>query len=253
MSLFLKIWHKITKMRLRPIRVFCFHQVSEVYDSNLYCQPDWVPMKYLKKYLIDLQEQGYNFISLEAAHAHIKKDIFRLKKYAVLTADDGLQCQAELLPWLEERHIPITLFIDLETLDGKTCTTPVKDFLRIVDKKEEKKHAELLYLTSKQLEKLVTSILSIGMHGIKHEKVNNMSEEEFAVYVSTCEQELSTHPAFIPFFAYPYGAYSRITDDVLYAKRIVPVIADGCVNYNDSNVIHREILEHIYQCQSHQL
>ena len=240
------------RLRLQPIRVFCFHQVSEQYEEGVYCKPDWIPLAFLKSFVMQLQSEGCEFISLTEAYDKITNDKFRHRKYVALTADDGLLCQTDLLPWLEERHIPITLFVDLETLDGKTCTVPVKNFLKITDPLEEQMHAEQLYLTLNQVEKLASPILSIGMHGIKHEKVHGLSKEEFSEQVTSCEQVLSKHPAFIPYFAYPYGAHSSATDNVLYAKKMVPVLADGCVNYNDSNVIHREILEHIYQCQNHQ-
>lgn len=249
-SFFQHIKRILTRLRLQPIRVFCFHQISEQYEEGVYCKPDWIPVGFLKNHIERLQKEGYEFISLAEAHKHITKDIFRFEKYAVLTADDGLKCQLALLPWFEERNIPITLFIDLETLDGKTCTVPVKNFLDISNAEEEQKHAKQLYLTLKQLENLSSPMLSIGMHGIMHEKVNSMNAEEFAELICTCKQALSKHSDYIPFFAYPYGAHSSVTDKVLYQEKIVPVLADGCMNYNDSKVIHREILERIYQCQN---
>ena len=238
------------KCRLQPIRVFCFHQTSERYEEGVYCKPDWIPTAFLKEYLEQLQVKGYIFISLSEAQKHINKDIFRFKRYAVLTADDGLLCQAELLPWLEERHIPITLFIDLETLDGMTCTMPVKDFLNITDKIEEQKHAEQLYLTLKHLENLSSPMLSIGMHGVKHEKMYEMTAEEFTEQINTCKQVLSQYSSFIPFFAYPYGTHSSITNKVLCQKKIVSVWADGKQNYDEKDVIHREILEYIYNLKN---
>ena len=243
MNFFEKIKRKWMKLRLQPIRVFCLHQVSEQYDPSVYCMPDWVSTSFIRGYIEQLQSEGVEFISLEEAYRHIKDDIIRTKKYAVLTADDGMRCQAELLPWLEQHRVPLTMFVDLETLDGKTCTIPVKNYLKIQNTEEERKLAEQLYLTKEQLLQLQSPMLSIGMHGLKHESVQDMNEEMFRKQVRECQNELSEHPSYIPYFAYPYGSHSNKTDDVLNAKNLVPVYADGNVNYNDTKVIHREIID----------
>lgn len=247
-----KIKRRWMKLRLQPIRVFCFHQVSEQYDANVYCKPDWIPLDFLKEYVEQLQSEGYEFISIEGAYRHIQHDVIRAKKYAVLSADDGMLCQAALLPWLEERNVPITLFADLETLDGSTCTEPVKNYLKIMNKKDETKHATLLYLTGEQLASLKSPMLSVGMHGVKHVSVQDVQKDKFTDEVLICQRELSKYVTIVPFFAYPYGKHNSITDAVLRERGIVPVLIDGEKNYNDVNFIHRENLEYIYQCQNHQ-
>ena len=65
------------KLRLQPIRVFCFHQVSETFDPNVYCKPDWISLDFLKEFVLRLQKEGYEFISLEEAHWYISEDFFR--------------------------------------------------------------------------------------------------------------------------------------------------------------------------------
>lgn len=248
-----KILRKWMKLRLQPIRVFCFHQVSETFDPNVYCKPDWIPLDFLKGFVLRLQKEGYEFISLEEAHRHISEDFFRRKKYAVLTADDGLKCQVEIIPWLEEQNIPITLFVDLETLDGRTCTKPVKKYFNITNWEEENIHASKLFLTREQLLVLKYTMLSIGMHGLKHDSVQDMKEIDFAEQVEKCRRELvKLKLNVIPFFAYPYGYHSHDNDATLKNMGIVSVLASGNVNYNNPEVIHREIMEEIYKCQSHQ-
>lgn len=247
-----KIRRKWTKFRLQPIRVLCFHQTSETYDPDVYCKPDWIPLSFLKDYVKLLQSRGYEFITLEEAHRHVRYDYFRTHKYAVLTADDGLLCQASLLPWLEEQHIPITMFLNIKNLDGKTCGEPEKNFFHITNEQEESLHASKLYCTKEQLFALSSPMLSIGMHGLTHDKVTSLTKDEFVAQLLMCRDTLNVHPAYIPYFAYPYGIHSMATDKELHTLNIVPVYADGCVNYNDSSVIHRVILEHIYQCQNHQ-
>lgn len=249
-GIYKKIAQKLIKMRLQPIRVFCFHQTSEQYVEGLYCNPDWIPTDFLKKHIEQLFAEGYQFISLEEAHKHIQNDIVRIRKYAVITADDGMLCQTALLPWFEERNIPITFFIDLETLDGKTCTMPVMNYLKIEDAEEEAKIAKQLYLTKEQLMQLSSPMLTIGMHGVKHEPVHRLNRTEFQSQVQLCKQALSKHPSYIAYYAYPYGAHTNENNEVLESEGIIPVYADGEMNYNDGNVIHREILESIFKrCQ----
>lgn len=241
-----KIQRRWMKLRLQPIRVLCFHQVSETYDPAVYCKPDWIPLEFLKHYIKQLQSEGYEFISLQEAYEHIKNDRFRRKKYAVLTADDGLRCQSALVPWLEEKQIPITFFVNLETLDGNTCGIQVKKYFNITDQKAELKHAKELYFTKEDMQHL-SPLVSIGMHGINHEEVNQLSAEEFKKIVTTCVEALDEYSNYIPFYAYTYGKHNRQTDEILQKANIIPVLADGGVNYSDKSIIHREILETICQ------
>lgn len=241
-----KIQKKWTKLRLQPIRVFCFHQVSETFDPNVYCKPDWIPMDYFRNFIEKLQSEGYEFITLEAAHHHIKNDKVRRKKYAVLTADDGLKCQLELVPWLEVHHIPITLFVNVDTLAGDVCGRPMKEHFKIESKEEEILHAKQLYFDSKDLE-TVSHVVSIGMHGINHNEVTHMSDEEFKIAVKECKEKIGVFEKYIPFYAYTFGKYTLNTDAILHSANVVPVLTDGLGNYDDVNYIHREVIEMKYK------
>lgn len=247
-----RIRRKLTKLCLQPIRVFCFHQASDTYDPDVYCKPDWVPLSFLQELVKQLQFEGCEFISLTDAYDKIANDRFRNRKYAVLTADDGLLCHADLLPWLEEQHIPITLFVNVQYLDGKSCGGPVKKYFKIETEEEEHIHASRLYCTEEQIFGLSSPILSIGMHGITHDRVTEFSEDEFSHQLDVCHEVLSKHPAYIPFFAYPHGAHSYRIDEIVRKHGFVPVLANGEKNYSDAQVIHREILEYLYKCQNHQ-
>ena len=66
-----RIW---MKLRLQPIRVFCFHQVSEWLDESEYAEPDWMALSDFKQKISDLRKAGYVFISLQDAHRHLKED-----------------------------------------------------------------------------------------------------------------------------------------------------------------------------------
>ena len=230
MSFFTKIWTKIkrkwTKIRLRPIRVFCLHHVCETYDeSTMYCG-DWMQIDEFKQQVQVMRQNGVEFISLSKAHEHIVNDRIRCKKYAVLTFDDGYASLKEIFPWLFENNIPVTLFVNGKYLDGKSYRETPKE----------------QYLTYDELFALTTPLVEIGSHGWEHIDANAMTVAEFASSAQKNIELLSAHPRYIPFHAYTYGGHNHKVDTELYEAHIIPVLVDGMKNYNKTNCIHRELL-----------
>lgn len=237
-----KIKRKWAKLRLQPIRVFCFHQVSELLNPKVHCEPDWIPLSEFKQKIQNLRKEGCVFISLQEAHRHLKKDWIRCKKYAVLTCDDGLKCQAELIPWLEKEKIPMTMFVTARNLDGKSCGRQILDYFKITDKETERNLAEQLYLNEDELMGIDRPMVTIGMHGYEHVNSEQIKIELFVEHVNKCHEALQSHKRYIPFFAYPYGRHTTQTDHVLIERNIVPVFIDKMSNVNDVTCIHRELL-----------
>ena len=211
-----KIKRKWMKLRLQPIRVFCLHHVCEMCDADVMNACDWMALDEFKIKVQTLQQNGVEFISLSKAHTHITKDKIRCKKYAVLTFDDGYASLKEILPWLFENNIPVTLFVNGKYLDGQSYRNTSKE----------------QYLTKEE----------IGSHGWEHIDANAMTVEEFASSVQKNIELLSAHPRYIPFHAYTYGGHNHKVDTELYEAHINPVLVDGMKNYNDSKCIHRELL-----------
>ena len=141
-----KIHNRWTKLRLQPIRVFCIHHVTDTFDADLMWQCDWMQTDIFKQKVTELQKK-YTFISLTEAQKHLREDWLRCKHYAVMTADDGFASMKEIVPWLVERNIPITLFINPVVWDGKTIGKNLLS-LPIVNRKNG---AESLYLTFEEL------------------------------------------------------------------------------------------------------
>ena len=228
MSKLTEIWAKIRrkwiKLRLQPIRVFCLHHVCEMYDADVMNACDWIALDEFKIKVQTLQQNGVEFISLSKAHTHITKDKIRCKKYAVLTFDDGYASLKEILPWLFENNIPVTLFVNGKYLDGKSYRNTPKE----------------QYLTKEELFALTTPLVEIGSHGWEHIDANAMAIEEFASSVQKNIELLSAHPRYIPFHAYTYGGHNHKVDTELYEAHIIPVLVDGMKNYNKTNCIHRE-------------
>lgn len=232
------------KLRYRPIVVINFHEIGGFCAGS----PDWVPTEFLQSTLLRMQEEGYTFISLSDAHKHLKEDKVRRKRYAVLTADDGLKCQLDILPWLKDHEIPITLFLNVTSVEHTECGLPYKQWYKIKTNEEDKHWASDIYIDEKDIVKFDARHVTIGSHGYKHnESVTEMSEEEFRSDVQGCNSKFSQYAVYVPFYAYPYGHRNRMTDTVLTESGIIPVSIDRKMNYYDASVIHRESIEKLYR------
>lgn len=221
-----KIRRKLIKMRLQPIWVFCLHHVCAEFDAESMHACDWMQIDEFKAKVFVMHQDGVEFISLKDAYRHICEDKVRCKKYAVLTFDDGYKSLKEILPWLEEQKIPVTLFINGKYLDGKSY----------------RKNPNEKYLTKEELWALTSPLIEIGNHGWEHLRVIEMDETEFEKSAELNVKLLRQHPNYVPFWAYTYGVYSDDKDAYFRARQIVPVYVDGMKNYNNGDAIHRELL-----------
>lgn len=242
MKFFEKFHRKLLHLRYRPIRVFCIHHVSEAFDPMTTYQCDWVSTKVFQSSIQNLKKK-YIFISLSEAHRKLQKDLFRCRRFAVLTADDGYRCIFDLLPWLEENNIPITLFVNARYLDGQSCSPHIMMLARKVDEDvSEKEVAQGLYLTESMLKEVCRSSVSLASHGYEHLDATKLEPEEFVDQIRKNVSYLSSREGYIPFHAYTWGRHDIQNDVTLKGLGIVPVYMDGQKNYNDSHAIHRELL-----------
>ena len=227
-DLILRIKRRWMKMRLQPIRVLCFHQVSEAFDES-YMEPiDWLETDVFKQRIEGLQQEGYVFISLPEAQEKMKRDRIRCKKYVVLTADDGWATLRNVLPWLKEHQIPLTLFLNPTYLDGTHFRNSNEEqYLNITEVEQIHNHYPLV---------------TIGSHGWEHVAATEQTGDEFLESVNKTTAYLRKMPNYIPFHAYTWGRYSSKTNSILKEVEITPVYMDGEKNYNDSYAIHRELL-----------
>lgn len=223
------IRRKYSHFRLRPIRVFCLHHVCSVFDVGAMNVCDWIDIVEFKSMILAMINHGIEFITIREAYKKCGKDYLRRKRYAALTFDDGYASLKEVLPWLKEKGVPVTLFINPDYAAGKAYRESNKE----------------QYLT---IEELAGLDVEIGMHGLQHLDVTKMSEAEFREFVEESYQQTSiasaiNHQSFIPFWAYTWGRHNAMTDRVLKEKGIIPVYMDGMTNYNDTRCIHRELLD----------
>lgn len=243
MNLIHKIHRFVQSLLHRPIRVFVFHHTSEVMDPLICEESDWTQVSVFHSNILHLQRQ-YAFISLQEAIEHLKQDKLRLKNYAVLTADDGLRSTYELLPWLIEHHIPITLFICPRYLNGYSYI-PI-DEQRVhaqFPNADMNEVAKRMFITPKQLASIDSPLVTIASHGYAHLDAASLSEQEFISDVLDAKNVIESHPLYKPFFAYPWGHHTLQTDKWLEKNGIVPVLCDGNKNRYWTGTISRECID----------
>lgn len=235
MRLWDKIRRKVKKTRLEwkrrclnPIRVFLFHQVSEVFDENTMLMVDWTETNQFKHNVESLKKE-YKFISLEKAYTKMKKDKIRLRNYAVLTSDDGWASLKNILPWLKEQQIPVTLFLNPGYFDGQ----------------HYRKKTTERYLLKTDIDRISRDYpnVTFGLHGWEHVRATEQTETEFRENVSKTLKALQVYPNFVPYFAYTYGSFDEMNDKVLHEFGLIPVLIDREKNVDDLSCIHRELLD----------
>ena len=228
-DIYRKVLNRWKKFRLQPIRVFCFHQVSDTFDESYMERIDWLETDVFKQRIEALRQEGYVFLSLPEAHEKLKHNLIRCKKYAVLTADDGWATLKNVLPWLNEQHIPVTLFLNPAYLDGKHYR----------DKMIEK------YLSQIEVESLYEKypLVTIGSHGWEHIDATKQTAEDFSKSVEQSVSYFQNYPNFINYYAYTWGNYNSMTNKILSEMKIIPLRMNGERNYNLSTHINRELLQ----------
>ena len=239
-ELFHRISRKMTKLRLRPIRVFCFHHVSDEYDSFTMWKEDWTQTELLKRNIRNLKEQGYTFISLSDAQKKLKRDWFRREKYAVLTADDGFKSLLNILPWLKEQNIPITLFVNPKYIMEDRIGENIQNRL---DQSQTKVSSSEIYLKMNDIESIQSPLITFAYHGYEHMDEWKIDERVFTQNLTQCIEAMQRDfPNVIPFYAHTYGHAKREYDAILHEHGLTPVYVSGNCNYNDALHIDRELI-----------
>lgn len=217
------------EMRFRPIRVFFFHQVSDVFEPDTMWECDWTQKEQFKRNIIALKKK-YTFVSLQEAHRHLSTDKFRIKRYAALTSDDGWASLKNIVPWLAEQEVPITLFLNPGYMDGEHFQSRPTEKLLTVEE-------------VKAMVEQYAPFVTIASHGWVHADSMKMNRQEFEENVSKAEVFLKDMPGKIPFYAFAYGRRIHSQSYWLLQHSLIPVFANDWKNYNNSNCIHRELLD----------
>lgn len=221
-----KMDRRIMRLRLRPIRVFCFHHVSDVFEPDTMLEKDWMRTDVFKQRIVALKKDC-TFVPLLEVTSHLKQDRFRFNRYVALTADDGWASLKNILPWLDEQNIPVTLFLNASYLDGKNFR----------DRDTER------YLTLDEIGRysVLYKNMTVAMHGWEHKVVAQLSDSGLRDDIEKSSKVLGTFPNFIPYYAYPWGKHTSVKDGVLREYGLTPVLMDGAMN-TEPSVVHRELL-----------
>ena len=232
-----RFWIKHT---VKPIPVFLFHHVSETRNLLLSARLDWTQTEQFKKNICLLKKE-YCFISLEEAWWKLNHDRLRFRKFAVLTSDDGYRSLLDIIPWLEQQGIPLTIFVNTKYLDKKSWGEANEEVARN-NKPDVDMLSEVcpyLYMSKEELFALDSPLVSIGLHGHEHLDATKQSEDEFRDNVEKNKNILSVHKRYVPFYAYAWGRRNAKTDEVVREKGLVPVLVNGMKNDNDTGYINR--------------
>ena len=210
---------------MQPIRVFVFHQVSDVFEPETMWECDWTQTEEFKRNILALRDK-YKFIPLNEVREHLAKDRFRFRKYAALTADDGWTSLKNILPWLVEKRIPVTLFLNPSCLDGLHKNSRETDKL----------------LTEEEVVRIVREgapFITVASHGWTHKNCREMSQEEFEESVDKSEEVLERMPGKVPFYAFASGRFTWPQVAYLRGRNLMPVFVDGKDNEQKAASIHR--------------
>ena len=236
-----KVFRKVKCFWRHPIRVFCLHQVNDVYDPKTCFECDWLSLQAFIR-SIELMKADYTFISLEEAYNRLNQRRIRFRNFAVITFDDGYRSSLPALLWLESQGIPYTLFLNSKYLDGSSMSPHMLEHALSIDPlATENQIASNLYLTEESIRTLSPRSASLASHGYEHFDATTCSGEEFAQQLQRCMDDLSMFPNVIPFHAYTWGKHSEETDSVVTSLGLVPVLVDGQKNFDADGVIHREL------------
>lgn len=232
-------------MWYQPIRVLVFHHVSDERDTLVCQEPDWTQLDQFKRN-IEYLSQDHTFISLAEAHNMLQHDWFRFRNYAVLTTDDGLASVQNVLPWLEEKKIPLTLFVNTRYMEcDKLKPIHQKWLHELAPDADVKAIAKRMYLSKEQIFAMTSPNIEIGLHGHEHLDARAISEAEFEQNIEQCEKLLHSHPCYVSAYAYPWGRSTDASLQYLQEHGIVPVVVDGSKNYVWKGYISRESIDNV--------
>jgi len=270
-----KYWVRIYSALYKPAAIFVFHQTGEVFNPLVDYAPIWSSMD-LYKQNIETIRKNYKIISLEKAVKLMLHPIV-LKRYAVITFDDGYQSTLNAIEYLIENKIPCTWFINTAYLDQESFSivnadiylnhskNKQQDLINLIEKTKSRiteeeyfnMEKEILaktdmspviseiYVSREKLFSMNSKYLSIGMHGHQHWDSRNLSLKTFIENIQKNLELLKSHPCFVSYFALPYGAYNKEQEDYLIQKRVITLLCDNDLIHTKYPLLSRCCLDGI--------
>ena len=195
------------------VTILCYHGITERPDPD----PDdrsqiWVTRSLFRLHLQFLTHR-YRVISLRR-YLEARKVGDKLPLHSVvLTFDDGLRNFLTVAaPVLRELRLPATLFVVTNSIE-KRGDSILGSHWAPVDDRTSLSWPEIHDL-------LFSEEIEIGSHTRSHPVLSDLTSAEIELELDGSLRDLRarSRPDFLPYLAYPYGAYSEVT--ALKARRL---------------------------------
>ncbi len=175
-----------------PVLMFHHVNTTEAATAGKYTSLNVTP-EYLQADLRYLTSHGYTIVSVTALADFFENGTPIAKKSVILTFDDGYQdFVSQAAPILEAAQASATLFVPTGLIDNPPT-----------------------YATWGQLQSLPTNLFYFGNHTWSHKAAGGDVKTE-TYEITTANTQLNDHGMnAAKIFAYPYGAPSKVDQDVL--------------------------------------
>ncbi|GAO44326.1 polysaccharide deacetylase family protein [Flavihumibacter petaseus] len=213
-------WFFLSRKKLHPVLSVTCHYPS---------------VDMLRNIINQLQKHGYRICSLDTVADLLQRASDR-EKVAVITLDDAWNSNLDLLPLLEERKVPLAIFVPTEPVEAGNFwweyarkaveengselpdvkafkNLPDNDRRSMVDMLKNRYSLDRSCVTRQQLQQLSSSPwITLGSHTVNHPILHRCSKEQQErelIDSKAILQEWTNSP--VRYFAYPNGDYDQET------------------------------------------
>jgi peptidoglycan/xylan/chitin deacetylase (PgdA/CDA1 family) len=254
------------------LAIFYWHQVSPSFDPQFHHRYTWKSLDSFAT-VIDYLVARFRIVPLYEAMERLKTGDLRGRCVA-LTFDDGDISVADyVVPFLRQRNLPATFFINTAYLEGQTtywfpvlsyARPALPDVLRekalMLRDTEDPHYYDQVRKQVEQLAPLVPNLdsrlvspewlssldgeqFAIGAHGHEHQRFSMMAKEWQRESLLQNVRTLSQFSAFKPLFAVPFGTSRDWTATTLAVARelgLDVLLADGGINLAPASCFRRQ-------------
>ena len=205
------------------------HDVQGSYHDNI-----TTPTCVFEKFVDDVYAAGYKLCSMKEYALSTDDDKHSL---IVCTFDDGYDGLIKnALPIMNKHNFTATVYVCTDYL-GQYNDWNYKD-------KNRRRHMDIA-----ELKTLQEQGWEIGSHGVSHQSLLRLSDEEIHAQLSVSKEIFRNHFGDITTYAYPYGDFSPFIESQVkkYYDSAVLLTQGGVYLPVDQHRIHRYYISEIYQ------
>lgn len=192
------------------------------------------PIQVFEKFVNDIHNSGYVLCSMAQ---YLSTNENERSNHIVCTFDDGYEgLLTNALPLMNKFGFSATVFVCTDYL-GKANNWNLKD-------KARRKHLDI-----PQLRQLKENGWEIGSHGVTHESLLKLNDEEIKTQLGESKRILENIFGPIRTYAYPYGDYSPFIEKQVkkYYESAFLLMQGGVYLAVDAHRIHRYYISEIYE------